>query len=641
MLSPSIAAPVLGSSKRTLDADDSSSTSESTEEGVLDCEEISVPDALQQATKSTEIHFNADAFLQHADTLSVAEAATMDRIGAQLGFANLALWRSFGFFVLCMLAVQPEILVPPAMRARCLAGASAGGPHWHAICSTPQFLGGCPALDAGLRSRPVFAVRMFALLFETAEVTAARFALWSFHDCPFRYTGTTNFMNLCFLKDPLPKEFAGGLVEENRESWVAHARDLAIRLVELRTSVAALFNGHDRRRGLFHRSIHVPPVVAPSNRLYDNMVSAFSEWATTAISVGTACFQLYNAVLSGTSNADLLEVAWSLVLALLCYPLVGRPRVPTKTHRNLKIFSYPAKFLLEDHLQVIGHVACRGSQLPRCPCVSCSKILWLRQHIMCFGPAPRALFRALRPSAPSMTNVLPTYVHMRELFEAEYEASLDLYTFQALPCFWRAFLELERMSVAANAVPADNKSRYRHVCERLFLMETLRIADLERVLDHEALLPQYRALSLSARASLLEMAFDDALHWMRQQRAAATEVIRVRKRPLERRNALGGAECGIELAIATLSLAGASQVVDPPPSAEIHRTPTPAPSVGGASASKHPCRTFDACSYAGCVSRHGYSPKCKYCVAHCPLGARCKVRSHKTSMALSSWPVPG
>ena len=120
---------------------------------------------------------------------------------------------------------------------------------------------------------------------------------------------------------------------------------------------------------------------------------------------------------------------------------------------------------------------------------------------MFLGPAPRHFFRQLRAEADKEQRMwkhcLPAWVRMCEVVNREYSCNLDMYTYQALPCFWIHFVaSCKRCSLLG--APSDQKTAHRIMAERLFELEGLRYCDVRDMLGAR-LLPDVVGANLQAQ----------------------------------------------------------------------------------------------------------------------------------------------
>ena len=356
-----------------------------------------------QDSADEEDQFTENMYFKHADLLAQGnqrEANRLQDIGISLGWTNSRLWMSFCFFALLMFSLQPDELVPSSAKCRFSSALSQSPSICTKVCKLAPFLGGRPFLDPALRGRPEFAGNLYFKLFPNRRASAARFALWSYIDASFRFTGTISFVETTWLQDSLPLEFMDGLTATNGPGWVRYAQLCLFNMASLRTSVTALFDAHDGRRLTFRPSFMVPPFIFPISRMLDHLHAAYELWPSASVKVGKALLDLHELL----SQEDVVEevlfkACEQLILALLLYHLVGRPRLKERMAFARKIFSYAGKFLLQDHLHMLTKVLCVEQGALRCTCKSCTRILRIRQAYGMLGPAPGTLFKNLTEGA--------------------------------------------------------------------------------------------------------------------------------------------------------------------------------------------------------------------------------------------------
>ena len=462
-------------SVRSKDSDVESATTTS---DLSVAEDTELRDVSSKRGGQQQIVFSASIYMTHSSVVrasSPEEYRVVEDMCEELGITNRALFHSFVAFVFLMLSVQPSQLVPTGAQSRLAGAVSAIEPLAHEVVSAAPFLGGKPYLDGALRSRPLYSVNMHTILFPGRENTAGTFALWSFCDACFRYFGTTLAMDTTLFSEALPSRFAAGLNPGNAAAWAEYATGLFVRRLGPRSSVSALFDPHDGRRCTFAKSTAVPDRVMANSRLVDHLLHAFPLWTQSACPrVGEAMYALYIYILEdGSDNDRVLGLGRQLMLALLCYHLMGRPRLKPSLDFNMKIFCYACKFLFQDHVYLLAFLSCQRTHEIRCSCRCCKVYMWFRQHLAFMGPAPKHLFKALMdgaaPMAQRLCNVLPVWVRMARLFNGRYGMEVDLYAFQALPCFWRSFQAILQRYRAVGKLPSAWLGQRRVLAQRFFI----------------------------------------------------------------------------------------------------------------------------------------------------------------------------
>jgi hypothetical protein len=132
---------------------------------------------------------------------------------------------------------------------------------------------------------------------------------------------------------------------------------------------------------------------------------------------------------------------------------------------------------------------------------------------MFMGPAPRSIFKALMRRAPkqdrSLTRVMEVRVEMTNLFHKKFCISLDVYSFQATPCYWRPYTQIVRRALREDRLPTRWKTQHRILAERVFRLETLRWQDLQRALLSAGL--SNVVLSAEIKLQLADMLVDEAV----------------------------------------------------------------------------------------------------------------------------------
>ena len=602
--------------------------------------------ALPEPTKRRNCTFPDDPYCMFEDQVKAAipaEAAVLEQLGDRLGFGNHRLWSSFGFFLLLMLSLQPETIVPVAAQQR-LAAIRETDAVSTELCRRAPFLGGQRFLDPALRRRPQYIAGLYDHLFSDEPITAATFSLWSYLDAAFRYTGTVTFLQETFVKDPLPLEFAAGLVGENALSWVQFAQSVVIGMAELRTTFTALFDGRDGRRLTYGKYDPSPPMRVPGNRLLDHMLAAFEFWPESAIRVGDAMTRLYAMVTAPEVADEALEAGLqALMLALLTYHLLGRHRLKTEVPFSKKVFSYGCKFLLQDHLHVLGALSCLQGRAVRCGCRSCRRLLFLRQVSGFLGPAPRSLYKRLVEGSSvgviRWAKVLPTWVHMVRVINAEYDMSLDFYSYQALPCFFLCFVLLRRRFSQLSDIPLKFEGKSRAFAERAFRQETVRLRDIVNALRQRGLLCIWKTLDLGERQDLLDETLDDIVAFVRDRSATSAPSGEFSAGRLLLRQLTycpdPSPKPTVMRSVEQQLFANADPIPEPIAMMMAEQQPLasesdvlveasqglPSTQLVKASVSREGCST--------CGSRHGYNaPKCCFCLAHCK-SKRCGVKSHR------------
>ena len=108
-----------------------------------------------------------------------------------------------------------------------------------------------------------------------------------------------------------------------------------------------------------------------------------------------------------------------LILSVLLYHLVGRPRINTQKTFAWKLLSYAGTFLPQDHLHMLTKVICREQCAVRCTCQACARMLIIRQVYGMLGPAPRLLFKRLTVGTRRTlwVNVFPTWQQKKRVVQ--------------------------------------------------------------------------------------------------------------------------------------------------------------------------------------------------------------------------------
>ena len=130
------------------------------------------------------ISFGKDVYKEHHDIIersSAESAQSVVSMAEEIGFTNLALWKSFMVFVLLMLSMQPESLLPSVGRGICVEAVTAADDDvLRQVCRASPFIGGNPTMDGALeatrvRSRYVCEVVSTAGCSSSRECAASHF----------------------------------------------------------------------------------------------------------------------------------------------------------------------------------------------------------------------------------------------------------------------------------------------------------------------------------------------------------------------------------------------------------------------------------------------------------------------------------
>jgi hypothetical protein len=128
--------------------------------------------ALRDVLRKNALSFDKDLYKEHHGVIERSSADSTQVVvsmAEEIGFTNLAMWKSFAVFVLLMLSMQPKSLLPNAGRRICVEAVTAADDVLRQVCRASLFIGGNPIMDGALRKRPVFAADMFARLFQRQD----------------------------------------------------------------------------------------------------------------------------------------------------------------------------------------------------------------------------------------------------------------------------------------------------------------------------------------------------------------------------------------------------------------------------------------------------------------------------------------
>ena len=107
--------------------------------------------------------------------------------------------------------------------------------------------------------------------------------------------------------------------------------------------------------------------------------------------------------------------------------------------------------------------------------------------------------------------MLPTWVQLCAAFNEEFHVSLDLYSYQALPCFHLSFILVCERYGPEGPLPVIPKSQMRQLAERLYALESLRLRDLKNRLAQLHLEHQWAEVPFADRLSLLQRDLDEIM----------------------------------------------------------------------------------------------------------------------------------
>lgn len=185
--------------------------------------------------------------------------------------------------------------------------------------------------------------------------------------------------------------------------------------------------------------------------------------------------------------------------ALLKLELLGRPGLRPGVPFAETVHCYSLKFMLEDIFLLVAFAVCEKARRAggmafacpslRCPCRCCQRLMSLRLKYMFIGPAPRALFSALKMvsdgSAVIVTESLDLLRNLNFELNALFLTSFCLYIPQCLPCTWRRFLVLIDMfsHIPSSLISEQEwKTRFRRMADNILAAETTMIKNLRNEL---------------------------------------------------------------------------------------------------------------------------------------------------------------
>ena len=434
-------------------------------------EENEVSEPSSDESEANVSKYDSELFLRHGGTLPTRVERFVGHLVEHYNIQNVALLRSFLWMFSLLITFQPPEIVSAAVLSEMK--------QFHQPLSDEHqkiLGGGCvdTYLDMGWRSRSKQGACLFRDLFgKIVPVQVCLLAAWFLADCTCRYPGNRNALDSALLTqsdDHVRAVFMGGLTPSNADDIVAFLEKAFIRDWNMRTSCASYFDRNDGRKLTYSCQL---PTHSPDDKRLDHMLVALHSWARVAPYVASVLFSLVEII---TRAADLdvaAENNWKtkedtmtekLMHYILQLDLLGRPGADISIPVVERAGCYAAKFMLDDCFWLLMCICCQVARRkcprtvvsiqPRCQCRCCLRILRLRKKFMFMGPAFRDLLVALKQPATGCRAALvrSSLVLAREMLHdvnCLFEASLDLYALQFIPCIWGKVLRYERRLVVA------------------------------------------------------------------------------------------------------------------------------------------------------------------------------------------------
>ncbi|CAK0845739.1 unnamed protein product [Prorocentrum cordatum] len=293
-------------------------------------------DDIREPTSWTGISYqgyDSEKYLLGSDLMSEDLSSASDQIAVRMGFVSKPLFRAFFYFYCLLVVVQPDVLVPRAIRERVESGSSALRCCIDLSCLTHL----CWASSLALTRRSglvVFAVRVYRRIFRSAPTTDARLAVWLVCDCVLRCTGAPKFIDDTALRDPgaARRHLCDGVTLETSEAVPQFLRASVLSKLHLMSSVTGWFDGRDGRRRTRPRSVGVPIVC--DFRILDHLLHALPRWISSCLVMAgrlSSLIRVLRQARAGEGDPGLVKQAFAvteaLMLSLLTLDLLGRPTV--------------------------------------------------------------------------------------------------------------------------------------------------------------------------------------------------------------------------------------------------------------------------------------------------------------------------
>ena len=449
----------------------------------------------------------------------------------RMGFLEKDLFKSFMYYVLLVLNVQPRHLVPAATKQKIQASLSTA-PRLHtAIAQKGPLTSDAPILldfPAGVRSQ--HAAGMYAEVFgQYVQATVPQIASWLLAVCVFRYLGTITFMTDVFFGTPGVREFLGrGLAADTDVSVLL---ELLTRNFKLRSAFSSFLNPGDGKRPS-HPKKMVVPYVTPNGRLLDHLLAALPMWVGPLARAAEKVVAFISAVESRNLE-EACNTIQSTMETLLPLALIGNSRCNYAFAFESKVHCYRLTFVLSDIFALVQKLLCENATTARdrrragCACSVCNLIYRVRLEFQFVGPAPRNLHCALdRVRCGDPNKIQTTLTMLRNLLReinACWTCKLDLYAIELLPCNWLRFLRLVRRCEGlakkrktneqdvATEIETGNftwSTHFRTMSGSVAARETLDIKRLFHILRQHNLEDSFFGLNLAEQRSVAKKLLD-------------------------------------------------------------------------------------------------------------------------------------